>query len=419
MPVLGVLSVSTVIGMVLVSIFVESRFFVRKTAWLISMAVVLMIGTLSFLAVVWGEDIAVQFYTLVVHLPAFILFTWIGRYRGWRLLFQLLSAILFCFFIQHGAALVYYLSGFNTLAWIVSYSLFSVAVIYFVWHYLRPMFRKMLWEVHHGWGLMCLVLGAYYGITLYLIPGYAGTEQSSTVLKVSLSLMMAGVYTLLMIFFSVTHQETESRNSAQMEALQISALKDRIAAMAAAEDEVRIERHNLRHQLQTIAELIRKGCEQEALNVISSTQCHLHEAPLKHWCQPPVIDAMFSFYFGQAEQKGIQVQADISLPDCTPVDETELSIVFANAIENAIHANMALPVQKRCICCKIICRPALLFEISYPFAGEIRFDENGFPIACEEGHGLGTKTIANFCEKYSAFCQYEAVNGRFSLRVVL
>lgn len=41
------------------------------------------------------------------------------------------------------------------------------------------------------------------------------------------------------------------------------------------------------------------------------------------------------------------MEADISLPDTLPVDEGELAIVLANALENAIHANLLLPTKQR------------------------------------------------------------------------
>lgn len=57
-------------------------------------------------------------------------------------------------------------------------------------------------ELRRGWWLMCLVMAIYYVIIIYLIPGYVGFERSSTILKPAISLLMAGVYSILMFHFT-------------------------------------------------------------------------------------------------------------------------------------------------------------------------------------------------------------------------
>lgn len=64
-------------------------------------------------------------------------------------------------------------------------------------------------------------------------------------------------------------------------------------------------------------------------------------------CRPPVLDAVFSTYFAQAKSQNIWVDAKIALPDTLPVDEGELAIVVANALENAIHSHQKLPQNQK------------------------------------------------------------------------
>ena len=99
--------------------------------------------------------------------------------------------------------------------------------------------------------------------------------------------------------------------------------------------------------------------------------------------------------------------------------EAELAIVFSNALENAIHACMRLPEEQREIRCKVISYPNLMFEFSNPYTGTVRFDERGLPVSSRQGHGIGSHSIAAFCEKHGAAYQYTAENGQFTLRVIL
>lgn len=201
--------------------------------------------------------------------------------------------------------------------------------------------------------------------------------------------------------------------------MQLSALKKRMDTVRAAEDAIRMERHDLRHRLQTVAELVRQGETQAALNFIGAADVRLDEEKTVHWCSSPVLDAVLSSYLGQAEKQNIRVVAHIALPEPLPVEEADLAIVFANALENAINACAELPEDRREIYCNVISYPRLMFEIKNPYAGAVRLDEQGLPLPGGKGHGMGTRSIAGFCRKTGASYQFEAKDGCFSLRVVL
>jgi len=60
-----------------------------------------------------------------------------------------------------------------------------------------------------------------------------------------------------------------------------------------------------------------------------------------------------------------------------------------------------------------------MFEIANPCDGGVRFDRAGLPVANAPGHGIGTRSIAAFCQKYDACCVYEAKDGWFRLKIAL
>ena len=190
-------------------------------------------------------------------------------------------------------------------------------------------------------------------------------------------------------------------------------------AVKAAENVIRTERHDLRHRLQAVRELVSRGDKETALEFLDAAQKRLDEQKEIRWCRPPVLDAVFSSYFDQAQNQGISVEAKISLPDALSVNEGELAIVLANALENAIHANLTLPPEQRKLRCKMVGIPSVMLEVSNPCAAAITFDGNGLPVAQREGHGLGVQSISAFCRKSGAVCQFDLTDGWFQLRLVL
>lgn len=139
-----------------------------------------------------GLKATLWLYPLLAHVPSLLLILVLSRFRGWRLIFQLLSAILFCTVILHGSALAFYFSGRNLLVLILSCAVLTIGVLLLLIRVLRPLFFQILMELQHGWWLMCLVMAGYYTIVIYLIPGYVGSELTSTILKPAISLLMVG-----------------------------------------------------------------------------------------------------------------------------------------------------------------------------------------------------------------------------------
>ena len=93
----------------------------------------------------------------------------------------------------------------------------------------------------------------------------------------------------------------------------------------------------------------------------------------------------------QAEQLNISMEIKVALPKELPVDAFELSIVFANALENAIQAVKGVPEEQRRIICKSVMYPRFMIEIANTYTGEITFDRHGVPLAEKLGHGIGIR----------------------------
>lgn len=409
----------TVLYMIMAFLFMDSRYSRRRTIFIVSSVTLLLMAAVAVLHRAVDRDAAFWIFAITIHIPLILLLFTLSRFRGWRLIFQQLSVVLFCTLIHHTSELVYYLSDSRFWVLVLSCVVLSTGVIWFLVRFLRPLFFQILLELHRGWWLICLVMATYYIISVYLIPGYAGFDPRSTIIKPAIGLLILGVYSILMFFFTSIKNEMEARHNAQMSALQLSALQSRMEAVKAAENAIRTERHDLRHRLQAVAELVLRGDKDAALDFLDAAQKRLDDQKEIRWCRPPVLDAVFSSYFDQAQNQGISVEAKISLSDTLGVNEGELAIVLANALENAIHANLDLPPEQRKIRCKMVGTPGVMLEISNPCAAAVTFDSNGLPVAQREGHGLGVQSISAFCRKTGAVCQFSLTGGWFQLRLTL
>lgn len=285
----------------------------------------------------------------------------------------------------------------------------------------KTAYKKMLVQLDRGWGVLSIIPVVTFLLMLHIVTTIVPADYpTAMMMAVGLLAVCSSAYYLMYLFFEHIQKETAANNERDMLKLRLSALQSRTESVKAAEQAVRTERHDLRHRLQTVKELVDRGDRAAALDFLEAAQQRLETKKEIHWCRPPVLDAVFSSYFDQARRRGIHVDAKISLADTLPVDEGELAIVLANVLENAIHANMELSPEKREIGCKVMGSPSLMLEVVNPCAGTVLFDEQGLPVAKEQGHGMGVQSVAAFCAKYDAVYQFtQEEDGSFRLRLVL
>jgi len=194
-------------------------------------------------------------------------------------------------------------------------------------------------------------------------------------------------------------------------------MAQRMDEFQSADSKFRMERHNFRHLMTTIAGLAETENYNELRTLTNEYIDIIRETQVTRYCSNAVIDSVLSAYIQKAKDKNITVKTQIALPDLLSVNELELATVFANAIENAIHGTEKLAVSNRNISIKILNVPCFMIQISNSFDGTALYDKNGIPAAHHAEHGFGTRSSVAFCEKHNAFYEFKAENNIFSLRI--
>jgi len=258
----------------------------------------------------------------------------------------------------------------------------------------------------------------YVAITLAMSYPTAITERPQY-LPVFVILLILMPVSYIHIFTTLRHQQNVYRAKEQENILrvQVSDIKSRIEEFSVANDKFSKERHDFRHKLQTISRLVETKQYDELLAMTGKYGELLDETKVKRYCENAVLDAVFSSYLARAENIGIKVTTSIRFPEELTVNDIELATVFANAIENAIHACEKLDAQKRWIDVKVIFKPKFMFQIANSYDGNAKFDKNGIPVTGEAGHGFGTRSIVAFCEKYNSYYNFEAKEDSFVLQI--
>ncbi|MGM9942269.1 MAG: ATP-binding protein [Bulleidia sp.] len=258
-----------------------------------------------------------------------------------------------------------------------------------------------------------------FGMAVIIYPEHY-TQNASFFIPFALSgAVLLIVYYAIFQYLRLQYQyRMEDQNRALLK-LQIENIRKQAKDTERKAEAVKNARRDIRQMLSAVALLAKEGNTEAILDYIEEASVQSAKATPARYCNDPIVNATLTTYFSRAERSGIQVEQRLSFPETLPVDSAELSICFANALENAIHACEKLPENERKIVIRCIHKPQFMFEIENPYHGQISFGRNGLPKPHESNHGIGTRSIMAFCEKHNAFYSFSAQSGWFKLVITL
>lgn len=409
---------SLIHGLIIILFMFDPRYSIKKTLAIAipTMAPIIILNFLLYLRVgITGYGMLMLF---TLSLPTLIVFWFLEKYRDGR--------YFFCFFMVN--TIVIEIIYLTTLAnqfispktylfkFIVRMAIFPIIEV-IAFKKLRPLYLDVKKRLQKGWTIFALVSLSFY-LAMSLFAFYPTPLTAQTEFLPFLTAFLCLVPIIYGLIIATLHNQQKELLAKEQESilrLQVSSLAWRMDELAAAEERFRVERHNFRHKLKTIASLIKKEEYDECLKLLEEYDESMGKTKPKRYCQHAILDATLSTYIQRAENKGIRLDMGFAFPDVMPVDEAELATAIANALENAINACEKLGEGKRFIEIKVIDRPRLMMRIVNTYEGRIEFDDNGIPVSNEDEHGFGTRFIAAFCQKNGGYYEFLADGKKFTL----
>lgn len=364
-----------------------------------------------------GGQLAILFYII----PQMAVSLFLSRYRDGRAFstYFFVSGINI-FIIQISNLIDHYTSSDNHIVmFLVRFIAYPVA-LFILWRSLSGPYRRAMNVVHAGWSLFAYI-SAMHTLILLAVFNFP-TTLSKRPYDIPVLVMVFGVMLLTNAYYIQTllgqHDYYVEREMNHYLEQQMEIMQQKVKLSAESEKNISIYRHDLRHILTTLGGMLSEGSYDEAKDFIEKHTVAVEQDMYTKWCTDPVLNAMFSAYFADAEKQGIQIDADIDIPDLSDDDATAFSLVLANAIENAIHAVSKLPAEDRLIRVRAVRSPQMMFSVSNPYEGSITLNDEGIPTSGDTGHGIGISSMLSYCEKHNAVCDFKINDGWFAVRIV-
>ena len=368
-----------------------------------------------------GAEIMGFFFPLTTCLPAFLCFSLVSKYKGFKVLFSLLTVSIFgtlTSYIQLLSSLVFKIYFINLLSQFLSLGL----LIFFIMKIFRKRYFEMLEALENIWGLFCTIPLLLLTI-IFLLQYY----PSSIINRTENIFVVFVVYILVFAFDAIMYlnfkniseyfQLKQDRKNlllhTEMQKNEYTALMDKMKA-------TQIYRHDMRHHISAISIYLHDNNFSEAQKYLHKLEDNLNNTIVSKYCDNYGVNVILSTYISRARKEQIKVISTVVLAEQSRVDDLDIGVIFANAIENAINACKKIDdISNRMI--TITCQERsgqICIQITNTFVGQVNFDGE-YPVAHDIEHGFGTKSIATITEKYGGIFSFSIQDGIFKTSVIL
>lgn len=308
----------------------------------------------------------------------------------------------------------------NTLLRLILFS----AVIFVFYRRVSSIYRHVLnyWNVYILPVAMLFVCFMWYffggDIEEMLIKNQA---PLILLILLGISVYIAIIHSLNTITEKYAMREENQKMQSQQEYLHLAAdsMSQRLMLMEEAAQQSSRAAHDRRHFNNVILELLEQKKLIEAAALLKN-QAHAAPTFSRVYCENPTVNASVSHYASLAEKEDIKTHIELDIPDELAVDSLELAMAISNLMENAVLACRKLPHERKRHL-RFICRSAgrLIMEMENSCPDDTTLDKEGYPVAREHDHGIGSKSVLAFAQKYDGELIYRIKDGKFQVRLLV
>lgn len=198
-------------------------------------------------------------------------------------------------------------------------------------------------------------------------------------------------------------------------------LKEQLAIYESNEQTIRKYKHDIRHYNRVLAGLINEKEYDKALNYLTEFDSMLETVTAVSFCDNQIVNELLTIYAARCQKMGFKPRFKVDVPARFPIEETDLTSLVANALENAVESQNYVYKDRR----------RIQFELTYdgrklklftrnPSDVETKFREDGLPISTRTVQsGVGTAQIKAIAEKYGGAASFTLENGVFIVKAVM
>ncbi len=360
-----------------------------------------------------------ELFLLGILIPIYLLFLSLSKVKGFRFAYTFILSLSIMVGINTLTTTLYTVSRHFGFSVLISLGALALCDLGLFQRY-RPLYQEVQALKETEWSGFCITPSL--SLCLLFLLAEEPLSMIFTLAYLEHELLAYAILFVNHVLIAINLRKFLTLASLKKEATlrekMLEGLRLDLSAQIESVRSMKLLRHDLRHHLQIMA-LANQGNFGEFEAQVEKLKGKLEETFVVSYCQNFSINAVLSSYFKQAQAENILITHRIALPEKLPIEDIDLSLILANAIENAIHANQKLQEADRYLDVSITHQlSSLTIRIENPVHESIVF-KNGLPVSNQIDHGLGTLSISRLAQQAQGQAYFNAQKGRFTLIVQL
>lgn len=363
----------------------------------------------------WGLDAAIKLYPLIAHLPVVF---WLALFfkKSWLLS---VSSMLLSFLCCQPPRWIGAVTGelFDSAAMDhIAYIVVAFVLLFLLRRYVAASVRHLMERSVKTCLLFCTLPAALYYLYDFAANVYTDfiTSGNRAVVQFMPFVLSTLYFVILLFYYAETQKQAEVQRERDMLNTQLKQAQTELSALREMQQISASYRHDLRHHVTFLQGLALSERIEDIREYLRTVQSDIDAFTPTRFCEHETVNLILSSFAAKAKQSGIALAIDATLPETLPLSDTEICSLLSNALENAIHAAQSVPDnQNRHI--KLRMYPKnnkLCADIRNTFQKEPLFHQ-GLPVAKEQGHGYGTRSMVHIVQKHGGVYQFLVKDGWF------
>lgn len=258
------------------------------------------------------------------------------------------------------------------------------------------------------------------------IFAYGYIIKSLTVYVLRFEIFGAAVLSMYYFSFFVFYKIVQNYKYKSMELhaqelkqKELEYLDDRLRIRESKDQQLKIIRHDLRHVLITIKQLIYNNNLIEANKLIEKYTEKVDSLALKNYCNDYIIDSIIDYYANICAKHNIKFNVQVNnFEESLNISNYDFAIFISNCLENAVNATKKLQENRRIDFSFLNNQGRLILQIRNTYNGKIKLGKNGKPTSRSKYHGIGTASIEWFASKHNLNLNYNITKDLFIISVL-
>ncbi len=237
---------------------------------------------------------------------------------------------------------------------------------------------------------------------------------------------IVGMFSAAIIEYELTAFQIEKFESdakiAYYQSERANRLKEQLSIYESNEQTIRKYKHDIRHFNRVLAGLIQDKKYEEATSYLNEFDSMLEHVTAVSFCDNQIVNELLTIYSARCQKLGFKLRAKAIVPEKFPIEDTDLTSLLANALENAYEAQAKIEdVNQRQIQVDIAYDGRKLKLLTKNTCNiQTVFRNNGLPESSRiVKSGIGTTQIKNIAEKYSGVASFIQDKDTFVVRVIM